>query len=108
MADLTKQWPCEDKAYDLISCNLVLEHIPDLAHIFSEAARVLRSGGKFLINELHPFQAVSGPKARFERGDRNHRGGRIRASHLRISQHRLEKRIQSGPLQRILACGRQP
>jgi malonyl-CoA O-methyltransferase len=69
MADLTKQWPCEDKAYDLISCNLVLEHIPDLAHIFSEAARVLRSGGKFLINELHPFKQYQGTKARFERGD---------------------------------------
>ncbi len=69
MADLTKQWPCEDNAYDLISCNLVLEHIPDLAHIFSEAARVLRSGGKFLINELHPFKQYQGTKARFERGD---------------------------------------
>ena len=69
MADLTKQWPCEDNAYDLISCNLVLEHIPDLAHIFSEAARVLRSGGKFLINELHPFKQYQGTKARFERAD---------------------------------------
>ena len=69
MADLTKQWPCEDNAYDLISCNLVLEHIPDLAHIFSEAARVLRFGGKFLINELHPFKQYQGTKARFERGD---------------------------------------
>ena len=69
MADLTKQWPCEDNAYDLISCNLVLEHIPDRAHIFSEAARVLRSRGKFLINELHPFKQYQGTKARFERGD---------------------------------------
>ena len=69
MADLTKQWPCENNTYDLISCNLVLEHIPDLAHIFSEAARVLRFGGKFLINELHPFKQYQGTKARFERGD---------------------------------------
>jgi malonyl-CoA O-methyltransferase len=39
VADLTKRWPCENGAYDLITCNLVLEHMQDLTHIFSEAAR---------------------------------------------------------------------
>ncbi|HMX18929.1 MAG TPA: class I SAM-dependent methyltransferase [Anaerolineales bacterium] len=68
MADLTKHWPCQNEAYDLISCNLVLEHIAELPHIFSEAARVLHRGGKFLINELHPFKQYQGTKARFERG----------------------------------------
>ncbi len=66
-ADLTKRWPCEDNAYDLISCNLVLEHIEDLLHIFSEAARTLQPGGTFLVNELHPFKQYGGTKARFER-----------------------------------------
>ena len=66
MADLTKRWPCEDSAYDLISCNLVLEHIADLSHIFAESARTLRPGGKFFINELHPFKQYGGTKARFE------------------------------------------
>jgi ubiquinone/menaquinone biosynthesis C-methylase UbiE len=66
-ADLTKRWPCEDEAYDLISCNLVLEHIEDLSHIFSEAARTLRTGRSFLVNELHPFKQYGGTKARFER-----------------------------------------
>jgi len=69
MADLTKRWPCEDNAYDLITCNLVLEHIQDLAHIFSEAARTLVTNGLFLINELHPFRQYGGSKARFESGD---------------------------------------
>jgi len=69
MADLTKRWPCEDNAYDLITCNLVLEHIQDLSHIFSEAARTLRTNGLFLVNELHPFRQYSGSKARFENGD---------------------------------------
>lgn len=67
MADLTRRWPCEDAAYDLISCNLVLEHIEDLRPIFSEAARVLKLGGRFFINELHPFKQYKGSKARFER-----------------------------------------
>jgi len=68
LADLTKHWPCEDVSYDLIVCNLVLEHIADLAHIFSEAARTLMPHGKFFINELHPFKQYKGTKARFERG----------------------------------------
>ncbi len=68
IADLTGRWHCDDAAYDLIACNLVLEHIEDLSHIFSEAARTLTPGGKFLINELHPFKQYGGSKARFERG----------------------------------------
>src|SRR5574341_356167 len=69
MADLTRKWNCADAAYDLVVCNLVLEHIRDLSHIFSEAARVLVTGGKFFINELHPFRQYRGTKARFERAD---------------------------------------
>ena len=68
MADLTTRWPCEDTAYDLIVCNLVLEHIEDLGHIFSEAARTLRPRGRFFNNELHPFKQYGGTKARFESG----------------------------------------
>ena len=68
VADLNQRWPCKDEDYDLISCNLVLEHIADLNHIFSEAFRVLKFDGKFFINELHPFKQYGGTKARFERG----------------------------------------
>jgi malonyl-CoA O-methyltransferase len=69
VANLTQTWPCEDRAYDLLVCNLVLEHIEDLSFIFSEARRVLVPGGKFFINELHPFKQYEGKKARFEKGD---------------------------------------
>ncbi len=69
LADLTKHWPCEDAAYDLITCNLVLEHIQNLAHIFAEALRTLRTNGRFYINELHPFKQYKGTKARFEKGE---------------------------------------
>jgi len=68
-ADLTQKWPCEDGAYELIVCNLVLEHIEELSFIFAEAFRVLKPQGKFLINELHPFRQYEGKKARFNRGD---------------------------------------
>ena len=69
VADLTQKWPCEDQAYDLIVCNLVLEHIEDLSFIFLEASRVLAGGGKFLVNELHPFRQYEGKKAVFQGGE---------------------------------------
>ena len=67
VADITKTWPGKDQEFDLVVCNLVLEHIPDLAFIFSEAARVLQNKGSFFINELHPFKQYEGSKARFYR-----------------------------------------
>src|SRR5690349_19798766 len=69
VADLTQPWPCEARDYNLIVCNLVLEHIQDLSFIFSQAFRVLDNQGTFLINELHPFRQYEGKKARFDRGE---------------------------------------
>ena len=68
MADITQPWICTDSSFDLITCNLVLEHIKNLDHVFAEAARTLQRGGRFLVNELHPFKQYGGTKARFERG----------------------------------------
>jgi ubiquinone/menaquinone biosynthesis C-methylase UbiE len=69
VADLTKPWPCPDQAVDVVVCNLVLEHIENLAFIFAEAARVLRPGGQFFVCELHPFRQYQGTKANFQRGE---------------------------------------
>ena len=69
VADITNKWPGNDEEFDLVVCNLVLEHIPDLAFIFSEAARVLQNKGSFFVNELHPFKQYEGSKARFYRED---------------------------------------
>ena len=69
MADITKRWTFQDRLFDLILCNLVLEHIEDLSHIFSEARRTLKKKGRFFINELHPFKQYEGKKARFMRGE---------------------------------------
>lgn len=69
LADLTRKWPCEDQSFDLISCNLVLEHIEDLSFIFAEAARVLIDGGQFFVCELHPFRQYQGTQARFQRAE---------------------------------------
>ncbi|MGE5458707.1 MAG: class I SAM-dependent methyltransferase [Methanococcaceae archaeon] len=66
--DITKPWPFEAQSFDLIVCNLVLEHINDLTFIFAEAKRTLKQNGIVFICELHPFRQYQGKKARFERG----------------------------------------
>jgi ubiquinone/menaquinone biosynthesis C-methylase UbiE len=67
LMDITQPWEFEDESFDLIVCSLVLEHIRDLPHVFSEAARTMRLGGHFVIDELHPFRQYEGTKARFYR-----------------------------------------
>lgn len=66
IADITERWPANDESFDLVVCDLVLEHVENLSFIFSEAARVLIAGGKFFISELHPQRQQLGTKARFE------------------------------------------
>ena len=67
VADLTRTWPCKAASIDLILCNLVLEHIQDLSHIFSEVSRALVPGGQFFVSELHPFRQYQGTRANFQR-----------------------------------------
>lgn len=69
LADISKSWPCADQTIDLVTCNLVMEHLEDIGWIFSEAARVLVSDGKFLVSELHPFRQYLGVQAHFTRGE---------------------------------------
>jgi malonyl-CoA O-methyltransferase len=72
VADLTGHWPVGDSSINLISCNLVLEHIQHLSFIFAEAARVLAGAGQFFISELHPFRQYLGTQASFQRNQETH------------------------------------
>lgn len=64
-SDITKDWGVKKESADLISCNLVLEHIKNIDIIFSQAYRTLKIGGHLYISELHPFKQYLGSKARF-------------------------------------------
>ncbi|KIC93403.1 class I SAM-dependent methyltransferase [Flavihumibacter solisilvae] len=66
LADILQPWSFRSRLYDLVSFSLVLEHINDLGHVFSEAAASLKPGGYMYIGELHPFKQYGGTKARFE------------------------------------------
>jgi len=63
-ADITKQWPF-GQAFDMVIANLVLEHVMDLGHVFSEAQRVLRPRGLLYVSELHPYKQRKGVQARY-------------------------------------------
>lgn len=65
-ADITKPWDIENSWADLISCNLVLEHLSDLSFVFNEAQRVLKNKGYFFICEIHPMKRYTGSQAKFE------------------------------------------
>lgn len=71
-ADLTTEWKIENEYADLITCNLVLEHIENLDFVFDQAGKKLKNGGVFFISELHPFKQYSGTKARFETKNGTH------------------------------------
>ena len=68
VADITKRWPCARQSADLVTCNLVLEHVRDLSPVFSEAARALVKGGWLFISELHPSRQYLGTVANYRRG----------------------------------------
>lgn len=67
--DLTKNWGIEDQFADLITCNLTLEHIENLNHIFRQANLKLKENGLMLVSELHPYKQYNGSKARFKKGN---------------------------------------
>lgn len=65
-ADITQPWEWSSEVFELITCNLILEHIKDLEFIFQQAHAKLEPDGYFFISELHPFKQYKGTKARFE------------------------------------------
>jgi SAM-dependent methyltransferase len=45
--------PLDDDSVDLVVCGLALTHVPDLAPVMAEFARVLRPGGHLAVSDAH-------------------------------------------------------
>lgn len=67
-ADLFESLPFSENQFDVVLVSLVLEHIKDLKHIFSEVHRVLKNHGTFRILEIHEEITSKGTKAHFQLG----------------------------------------
>ncbi len=68
-ADLSRPWPLEAGSFDLLTFDLVLEHLESLGPVFAEAARVMAPGALLYVSELHPFRQYQGKKAEFSTGE---------------------------------------
>jgi ubiquinone/menaquinone biosynthesis C-methylase UbiE len=67
--DVCESWPVAERFADLITCNLVLEHVEDVGTVFGHAQRALKAGGTLFVSEFHPFRQLLGRQARFAAGD---------------------------------------
>ena len=52
------RWPLEDASADLVVCDSVLEHLPEPAVLFEEAARVLRPGAYLCLRTTNRWHYV--------------------------------------------------
>ncbi len=66
-ANITQAWEFTKGLFDLITCNLILEHIEDVDFVFQQSAYKLHKKGLFFISEYHPFKQYLGKQARFEK-----------------------------------------
>lgn len=53
-ADLREPLPFPDGRFDLVVCQLALEHVADWDHVLAEFARVLADGGEVVVSTDHP------------------------------------------------------
>jgi malonyl-CoA O-methyltransferase len=103
-ADLTAVWPLRAASADVVLFNLVLEHVPDVAPVFRQAACVLRPGGQLYVSEFHPARLAAGKGATIA-GE----GGAVFGSYLNTEADYLEALTAAGlELERVADWGDEP
>jgi ubiquinone/menaquinone biosynthesis C-methylase UbiE len=72
-------------AFDAAICALLFDHLPRIDHAIGELARVVRSGGRVLISNIHPTMALTGAHAAFR--DSNGDPNFMRSYHHPVSSY---------------------
>jgi malonyl-CoA O-methyltransferase len=97
VADISQPWQFAAQSFDLVVCNLVLEHISDLSFVFAQASRVLRADGSFFVSELHPFRQYQGTQANFQRNQQT--------THIPAFVHHISDFIDAGEANKLALSG---
>lgn len=63
--DIGTRLPLADGAFDRVICCLVVDHVRDLDHLFSEMGRVCAASGRIVVSSMHPAMMLQGVQARF-------------------------------------------
>ena len=93
VADISQPWRFAAQSFDLVVCNLVLEHVSDLPLVFAQAFRVLRANGSFFVSELHPFRQYQGTQANFQRNQQT--------THIPAFVHHVSDFINAGETNKL-------
>jgi SAM-dependent methyltransferase len=59
--------PLESGQYDLVTESLADEHLPEVAPLYAEAARIARAEGYFVLVGYHPYFIMNGIPTHFDR-----------------------------------------
>ncbi|HET8844543.1 MAG TPA: methyltransferase domain-containing protein [Ktedonobacteraceae bacterium] len=65
LASLDEKLPFSAQTFDMLTCALVLNHVPRLSQAIQEFARVLQNNGYMLITDLHPACFTYGWRGEF-------------------------------------------
>jgi ubiquinone/menaquinone biosynthesis C-methylase UbiE len=64
-----RRLPLADAEVDVVVCALALTHVPELAPVFAQFARVLRPGGHLVVADVHHALVAMGSQPRVGRAD---------------------------------------
>lgn len=85
--------PFAAQAFDVVWCRLVVGHLPSLAAVYGELARVCKPGGTVVVTDFHPEAARAGHTRSFRDA-----GGRLHhvEHHVHLPAHHLRAARAAG------------